>query len=128
MSVTKKRIKSGATASKKRPIQITETKRKQMLGFVRPKASARSRIRPIGNSKGVILSNQLIEAAGLNADADIVIEAADGVIYILQVKASDVNRDLSTWDKQFRAAIKKGAKPEGDLFEGMANDFDLKEW
>ena len=99
-----------------------------MLGFVRPKVSARSRIRPIGNSKGVILSNQLIKAAGLNAEADIVIQASDGVIYILQVKAPAVNTDLSTWDKQFKAAIKRGAKPENDLFEGMKNNFDLKEW
>jgi len=57
-----------------------------------------------------------------------VIQAADGVIYILQVKAPDVNTDLSTWDKQFKAAIKRGAKPENDLFEGMTNNFDLKEW
>jgi antitoxin component of MazEF toxin-antitoxin module len=129
MSITKKGIKSSTTASKERPIPITEIKRKQrMLGFVRTKVSARSRIRAIGNSKGVILSNQLIKAAGLNAEADIVIQASDGVIYILQVKAPDINTDLSTWDKQFKAAIKRGAKPENDLFEGMTNNFDLKEW
>src|SRR5258705_221554 len=97
-------------------------------GYMNPKASARSRIRPIGNSKGVILSNQLIEAAGLNTEVDIIIRAADGVIYIAQLKAPDVNTDLSTWDKQFKEAIKKGAKPEGNFFEGMMNDFDLNEW
>jgi antitoxin component of MazEF toxin-antitoxin module len=87
-----------------------------------------SRIRAIGNSKGVILNNQLIETAGLNAEADIIIKANDGVITIIQLKTPGVNTDLSTWDKHFKAAIKRGSKPEGDIFKGMGNDFDLKEW
>jgi antitoxin component of MazEF toxin-antitoxin module len=96
--------------------------------YMAPKAFITSRLRAIGNSRGVILNSQLIEAAGLNAEADIVIEANKGVITIKQMKAAGINTDLSTWDKQFKAAIKKGAKPEGDLFEGMANHFDSKEW
>ncbi len=96
--------------------------------YIAPKAFITSRLRPIGNSRGLILNSKLIEAAGLNAEADIMIEARDGVITIIQMKPSMVNDDLSAWDKQFKSAIKKGAKPEGDLFEGMANDFDLKEW
>ena len=96
--------------------------------LVKTRPFIRSRIRPIGNSKGVILSNQLIEAAGLNANDDIVIQAADGVIYIIQYKSPEVNSDLSTWDKQFKIANKAGNKPEGDLFEGMANEFDKNEW
>jgi hypothetical protein len=51
-----------------------------------------------------------------------------GVIYIMEAKANDVNTDLATWDKQFKAAIKKGAKPEEDLFEGLSNEFDKKGW
>lgn len=90
--------------------------------------SVTSRLRAIGNSRGVILNSQLIEAARLNDEADIVIKANDGVITIIQLKGSEVNTDLSTWDKQFKAAMKKGAKPDDDLFEGMANDFDSKEW
>jgi antitoxin component of MazEF toxin-antitoxin module len=93
-----------------------------------PLASYTSRIRAIGNSKGVILNNQLIESAGLSQDTDILIMAAEGVITIMQKKDARVNTDISTWDKQFKNAIKKGAKPEGDLFEGMKNDFDEKEW
>jgi len=93
-----------------------------------PLASYTSRIRAIGNSKGVILNNQLIESAGLNQDIDILIMAADGIIAIIQIKDAGVNTDISTWDKQFKNAIKRGAKPEGDLFEGMKNDFDEKEW
>lgn len=96
--------------------------------YIAPKAFITSRLRPIGNSRGLILNSKLIDAAGLNADADIMIEARDGVITIIQMKSPVANTDLSAWDKQFKAAIKKGAKPEGDLFESMANDFDLKEW
>ena len=93
-----------------------------------PVASYTSRIRAIGNSKGVIINNQLIEAAGLNSAMDVVINAASGVIYIMQVKEKNLNTDLSTWDQQFKTAIKKEAKPEKDLFEGLENDFDTKEW
>lgn len=87
-----------------------------------------TRIRAIGNSRGVILNNQLIEKAGLDPNMDIVIEVADGAIIIVQVKKQEVNTDLSTWDRQFQAAVKKGQKPERDLFEGMENDFDSKDW
>jgi antitoxin MazE len=93
-----------------------------------PLASYTTRIRPIGNSKGVILNNQLIEAAGINSGADIIIHAGAGVIYIIEAKAVGVNTDLSTWDKQYKIAIKNGAKPEGDMFEGTDNEFDETEW
>ena len=93
-----------------------------------PVESYTSRIRAIGNSKGVILNNRVMEAARLSAETDIVIHAAEGIITIMQVKGTGINTDLSTWDKQFKAAIKEGAIPEGDLFEGMENEFDEKEW
>ena len=54
-----------------------------------PKAFITSRLRAIGNSRGVILNSQLIEAAGLNAEADIVIQANEGVITIIQMKAPE---------------------------------------
>ena len=114
----------GLTYIRRKPEKTPGKKKKQAAFYA-------SRIRAIGNSKGVILSNRLIETAGLNVGADIMIQANDGVITIIQLKApgvNEVNTDLSTWDKQFKAAIKKGAKPEGDLFGGMPNDFDAKEW
>lgn len=55
-------------------------------------------------------------------------QAADGAIIIIQIKEQEINTDLSTWDQQFKAAIKKSEKPEKDLFEGIENDFDSKEW
>ncbi|HSU27157.1 MAG TPA: hypothetical protein VLJ68_02170 [Chitinophagaceae bacterium] len=88
-----------------------------------------SKLRSIGNSKGVILSGSLLQKAGISPNADIMITAQDGQITIVEIKPSDpVNTDLSTWEKQIRMAIKKGAKPDKDLFEGLSNDFDEKEW
>ena len=90
-------------------------------------ASVTSRIRRVGNSSGVILTSQLIKTAGLNPEAEILINAHQGMITIMQVDP-EVNTDLNTWDKQFRTDIKKGNKPEGDFFETMGNQFDEKEW
>jgi len=93
-----------------------------------PAAAYTSKIRAIGNSRGVILNSQLMETAGLIPDEDIVISAWDGLITIRRAEKPAVNTDLSTWDKQFKAALKTGAKPEGDLFHGIENEFDEKEW
>jgi len=87
-----------------------------------------SKIRAIGNSNGVILNNRLIETAGLTPDQDILIQASEGIITIMRVKETGVNSDLSSWDKQFKSAIRKGAKPESNPFAGIENEFDLKEW
>jgi len=87
-----------------------------------------TRIRAIGNSKGVILNNQFISAAGLNPEEEVNIVARKGMIIITQAKSSVINTDLSTWDAQYKSAKKKGAKPEGDLFEGMLNEFNRIEW
>jgi antitoxin component of MazEF toxin-antitoxin module len=93
-----------------------------------PEVSYNTRIRDIGNSKGIILNSLILETAGLQAETDIVIHASKGLIQIMEEKKDDVNTDLSTWDKQFKAAFKKGFKPGEDLFEGLQNDFDSKEW
>ena len=93
-----------------------------------PEISYSSRVRAIGNSKGVILNNQALEISGLSPDSDILVEAGKGFITIIPVKDNRINTDLSSWDKQFKSAIKVGMKPEADLFEGLGNDFDSKEW
>ena len=89
--------------------------------------AVRTSFRSVGNSKGLIISSKLIEASGISGN-DLIIEAANGVIAIRAVNARDVNSDLSTWDKQFNSALKNGCKVEGDLFEGMKNEFDEEEW
>lgn len=88
----------------------------------------RSRIRAIGNSKGVILNNQLLKEAGIDTDIDVIAYASDGMIIIAQPKSSGINTDISTWDAQFKLAKKKGFKSEGDLFDNLVNEFDNKEW
>ena len=89
--------------------------------------AVRSSFRSVGNSKGVIISAKLIEASGITGN-DLIIEAADGIIAIREHKSTDVNTDLASWDKQFKVAIKNGAKKEADLFLGMKNRFDEEEW
>jgi antitoxin component of MazEF toxin-antitoxin module len=48
--------------------------------------SVSSRLRRIGNSRGVILSNRLIEEAGIAPDAELVLKAVEGVIIIAEAK------------------------------------------
>jgi antitoxin component of MazEF toxin-antitoxin module len=106
-------------------VNMAQTRKQSGAGIKKEKI--RSRIRSVGNSKGVILNNQLLKAAGISTEEDISIEAGDGLIIISQAKPA-VNTDLSTWDAQFKKAIKAGHLPEGDLFEGLENEFDKTEW
>jgi len=94
-----------------------------------PSYSVSSRIRQIGNSKGVILPNRVIEEARISPDADLIIQVSDGVILIAEARSpGSVNTDLSSWDEQFKNAIKRGNKPETDVWDGMQNRFDEEEW
>jgi antitoxin MazE len=102
--------------------------KKRMSRLQNGEMSVTSKIRSVGNSKGVILSNQLLHKAGLSADADIIVTALEGQIVIKEMKSTEVNTDLTTWENQFKQAIKKGAEPENDLFNGVPNDFDENEW
>lgn len=110
-------------AQKKKQIKKTTLK----IGEPEVEYSVRSSFRAVGNSKGLIISSKLIEAAGITGN-DLVIEAAEGIIAIREIKKSDINTDLSSWDKQFKLALKSGEKSDSDLFEGMKNEFDEEEW
>ena len=93
------------------------------------KINVRTKIRSIGNSRGIILSNKLLQKAGLAQDADIIVTAHNGQIIIVELKVQGVvNTDLSSWEKQFKQAIKKRNVSEKDLFEGIRNEFDQNEW
>ncbi len=89
--------------------------------------AVRTSFRSVGNSKGLIISSKLIEASGISGN-DLIIEAANGIIAIRALNSTDVNSDLSTWDRQFKLALKNGDKAEGDLFDGVKNEFDEEEW
>lgn len=132
------RASSNRAKSKKAPTP-TQAKKKagRQMAYKMPEDSTQanepaavytSRIRPIGNSRGVILNSQLMETAGLTPEEDILISAWNGLITIRRAETPAVNTDLSTWDKQFKAAIKAGAKPERDLCDKIENEFDEKEW
>jgi hypothetical protein len=120
---------SGKTGSVKHSMKKTRYKISTAARVVRePEVSYSSRVRAIGNSKGVILNSQALEVSGLNPDADILVQAGKGFITIVPAADNRINTDLSSWDKQFKSAIKAGMKPEADLFERLGNDFDSKEW
>ena len=93
-----------------------------------PVISYTSRIRAIGNSQGIILNNEIMRVAKLEPNMTITIQAENDRIIISKADEEKVNTDLSTWDHHFKMAIKKGAIPEGDLFNGLSNDFDDNEW
>jgi antitoxin MazE len=115
--------------NKERPAEYKITRPGQGVEEEAVLYSVSSRLRRIGNSRGVILSNRLIEEAGIAPDAELVLRAVEGVIIISEAKKpSRVHTDLAVWEAEFRKIIKKGKKPEGDLFEGMQNSFDKEEW
>lgn len=89
----------------------------------------RGRIRKIGNSKGILLSNSMIKALGIADDAEVIVTSEKGRIIIKPAENKrKINTDLSTWEAQFKAAIKNGDTSEKDFFEGMENKFDEEEW
>ena len=91
--------------------------------------SITGRIRKIGNSKGILLSNSMIKELGVEDDDAVIIISEKGRIIIKPAENKrKINTDLSTWEAQFKAAIKRGDKPEKDLFEGIENKFDKEEW
>jgi antitoxin component of MazEF toxin-antitoxin module len=115
----KRAVKRRVHYRREKPLRVAESE-----GSYR----AYTRIRAIGNSKGVILSNQVIEAARINPEIDVLVMAKEGMIMIVEAKSSTVNTNLSSWDDQFKNAIKGLKKPEKDMFRGMENEFDQSEW
>lgn len=86
-------------------------------------------IKKIGNSFGVILNKKLLGQAGITNTADITIEAHGNAIIISTVtKRRPLNRDVSTWRKQIKAAIKQGQKPEKSVWENRLTKQEEKEW
>jgi hypothetical protein len=89
--------------------------------------SSSGKIRSIGNSRGVILNNRILEEAGISTESNVLIHASKGAIIIMEEKTnSAANTDLSTWETQFKKA--KSQKPDADLWGDIKNEFDLEEW
>lgn len=86
-------------------------------------------LKKIGNSFGVILNKKLLREAGISDDTDITIEAKPNSIIIAPLtKRRLLNRDLSTWRKQIKDAIKKGQKPEKSVWGNKLSEEEENEW
>ena len=86
-------------------------------------------LKKIGNSFGVIINKKLLEEAGINNTTSITIEARRNTIIISPItKRKPLNRDLSTWRKQIKDAIKQGQKPEKSVWGNKLTEQEEKEW
>lgn len=88
-------------------------------------------LRKVGNSKGILLSKEVIDFLSLEVGNEILISIESNKI-ILQKSArskkqNKLNLKPETWEDQFKKAIANGDEPEKDVFEGIGNDFD-KTW
>lgn len=76
-------------------------------------------IRKIGNSSGILLPKALLKAAGIENEVEIEVRGQT-----ILLKPADPR---AGWAESFRKATENDS-PEGDLFEGMSNDFDQSGW
>ena len=82
----------------------------------------KTRLKKIGNSKGIILSKTLLEQYQFEDEVEIV--ALENGLLIMPVKV----KPREKWDEQFKKAKKEGHAPDKALLEGFKNSFDNKEW
>jgi len=82
----------------------------------------KTRLKKIGNSKGITLSKTLLEQYQFEDEVE-VIPQENGLL-IMPVKV----RPREQWDEQFEKAKKEGYVPDKALLEGFKNSFDKKEW
>ncbi|MDE3143275.1 MAG: hypothetical protein KGL19_03915 [Bacteroidota bacterium] len=98
-----------------------------------PHIIMRTTLRKVGNSRGVLLTKEIIDKLNIVDGQEIEVYLNDESPIVLKPtqlrkkKRPYLNLDLSAWEAQFKSAIKKGEKPEKDVFEGMGNKFD-KSW
>lgn len=86
-------------------------------------------LKKIGNSFGVIINKKLLSEAGITTTTDITIEARRNIIIITpHAKRRPLNRDLSTWRKQIKDAIKEGQKPEKSVWGNKLSASEVNEW
>ena len=78
-------------------------------------------IRKIGNSSGILLPKAMLQACGITTEVEI--EVQDKSILLRPVPSARAG-----WEAEFAAAAASGDEPEGDLFEGLSNEFDQTEW
>ena len=82
----------------------------------------KTKLKKIGNSKGITLSKSLLEQYQFEEEVEI-IAMPDGLL-ITPARA----RQREKWDEQFKAAKMAGHKNEISLLGGFPNSFDKEEW
>lgn len=93
----------------------------------------RTTLRKVGNSRGVLLTKEIIDKLNIVDGQEIEVSVNDEFSIVLKptkikkTKRPRLNLDMSTWEAQFKTAIKNGDTPENDVFGGMGNQFD-KSW
>lgn len=79
-------------------------------------------IRKIGNSQGIILPRPLLQQVGIEEAVEL--EVINGAIILRPAQ----QHPRAGWDEAFQKALEEGHEPDKDLFDGMSNTFDDKEW
>jgi antitoxin component of MazEF toxin-antitoxin module len=83
----------------------------------------------IGNSFGVILNKKILQQAGVITSKEVTIEVKEGVIIIAPVsKDIPLNLDRSSWDAQFKKAIKAGHKADKSVWPDDISAEADKDW
>jgi antitoxin MazE len=79
-------------------------------------------LRKIGNSNGVLIPKTMLATCGITDEVEMEV-LGDSIIM-----RSTKKHPRHGWDEAFKQAIADGDKPEGDMFEGMKNEFDDTDW
>lgn len=82
----------------------------------------KTRLKKIGNSKGITFSKSLLEQYEFEDEVEIVPQ--ENGLLIMPVKL----KPREQWDEQFKKAKKEGHFPDSAMLEGFKNSFDKKEW
>jgi antitoxin MazE len=82
----------------------------------------KTRLKKIGNSKGITLSKTLLEQYHFEDEVEI-IASEDGLLIRPATAKSREN-----WEEQFKSLIKPGQKKDYEVINYFPNSFDEKDW
>ncbi len=82
----------------------------------------KTKLKRIGNSKGITLSKSLLDQYQFKDEVEII--AQQNGLLIMPSRA----KSREQWDEQFKAAKKAGHQPDKATLEGFSDSFDKKEW
>jgi antitoxin MazE len=79
-------------------------------------------IRKIGNSNGVLIPKSMLISCGITEDVEMEV-IGDAI-----VMRSSKKHPRDGWEEAFKLATQDQPETDGDLFEGMKNEFDKEDW